>query len=81
MTRQMIFKMERTGLLDEGEHVTLTEGVLPSSYYYTLDAARARSLAMSPNVPFTERLRSGEGIVRSIEENERGFYVTVEIEE
>ena len=79
MAREMIFKMERTGFLDVGERVTLTEGVLPSAYYYTLDAERAKSLAMSPNIPLNERLTSNEGIVRSIDENERGFYVTVEI--
>ena len=79
--REMVFKMERTGFLDVGEKVTLTEGQLPSAYYYTLDAARARSLAMSPNIPFNERLTSLEGVVKSIDENERGYYVTVEIEE
>ena len=81
MGREMVFKMERTGFLDVGEKVTLTEGVLPSAYYYTLDAARARSLAMSPNIPLTERLTSNEGVVKSIDENERGSYVTVEIDD
>ena len=79
--REMVFKMERTGFLDVGEKVTLTEGQLPSAVYYTLDAERAKSLAMSPNVPFTEKLTSLEGVVKSIDENERGYYVTVEIEE
>ena len=79
--REMVFKMERTGFLDVGERVTLVEGELPSAYYYTLDAPRARSLAMSPNIPLTSRLRSREGVVRTIDENDRGFYVTVEIDE
>ena len=74
--RQMEFKMERQGLLEEGEHVTVTEGVLPSNYYYTIDP----SLAMSGNYPFRERLLAREGIVTNIEQNERGFYVTVEFE-
>ena len=68
--RELEFKM---GLLETGQKVTVTEGVLPSSYYYTIDP----SLAMSANIPFRERLKTKEGTVVSIEENERGFYVVV----
>ena len=75
--RTMEFKMERQGLLQEGDHVTVTEGLLPSNYYYTIDP----SLAMSGNIPFRERLKSTEGKVTQIIENERGFYVTVEFNE
>lgn len=75
--RLMEFKMERQGLLKEGERVTVTEGVLPSNYYYTIDPA----LAMSGNFPFRERLLAREGIVTKIMENERGFYVMVEFKE
>ena len=75
--RQMEFKMERPGLLKAGDHVTITEGVLPSNYYYTIDP----SLAMSGNYPFRERLLAREGDVTEIVENERGFYVTVTCEE
>ncbi|MBQ6888299.1 MAG: hypothetical protein IJN54_12405 [Lachnospiraceae bacterium] len=75
--RKMEFKMERQGLLEIGQKVTITEGVLPSNYYYTIDP----SLAMSANIPFRERLQAKEGIVKDIIENERGFYVTVEFEE
>ena len=71
--REMIFKMERPGLLREGDHVVVSEGLLPSNYYYTIDP----SLAMSGNVPFSERLTAREGDVISIEKNERGYYVTV----
>lgn len=69
--------MERPGLLKEGDRVTVTEGVLPSNYYYTIDP----SLAMSGNVPFPERLKATEGTVLAIEKNERGFYVMVGFEE
>ena len=75
--RTMEFKMERQGLLQEGKNVTVTEGLLPSNYYYTIDP----SLAMSGNIPFRERLKSKEGKVTKIIENERGFYVTVEFDE
>ena len=72
MSREMIFKMERPGLLHEGDHVTVTEGVLPSNYYYSFDP----SLAMSGNFPFRERMLEREGVVTKVEENARGYYVT-----
>lgn len=75
--RQMEFKMERPGLVAEGDEITVTEGLLPSNYYYTIDP----SLAMSGNIPFRERLRSRRGKVILVVENERGFYVTVEFDE
>lgn len=75
--RKMEFKMERQGLLETGQKITVTEGVLPSNYYYTIDP----SLAMSGNIPFRERMLAREGVVTNIAENERGFYVTVEFEE
>jgi hypothetical protein len=74
LAREMVFKMERPGLLHEGDHVTVTEGVLPSNYYYTIDP----SLAMSGNFPFRERMLEREGVVTKVEENARGYYVTAE---
>ncbi|MBD5460501.1 MAG: hypothetical protein HDR26_06095 [Lachnospiraceae bacterium] len=73
----MEFKMERPGLLEVGDRVTVTEGILPSNYYYTIDPA----LAMSGNFPFRERMLAREGVVTGIVENERGYYVTAEFEE
>ena len=75
--RRMEFKMERQGLLEVGQKITVTEGLLPSNYYYAIDP----SLAMSANIPFRYRLRSGEGVVTDIVENARGFYVTVQFED
>lgn len=75
--REMEFKMEREGLLEEGQKVSITEGVLPSNYYYTIDP----SLAMSGNIPFNRRLLAREGIVSEIEHNARGFYVHVQFDE
>lgn len=75
--RKMEFKMERPGLLEVGQKITVTEGLLPSNYYYTIDPA----LAMSVNIPFRNRLKNREGIVVDIVENARGFYVTAEFDE
>ncbi|MCR4924355.1 MAG: hypothetical protein K5931_10155 [Lachnospiraceae bacterium] len=75
--RQMEFKMERPGLLKEGDHITVTEGVLPTSYYYTIDP----SLAMSGNFENRQRLKSREGVVLKVEERPRGYYVTAEFDE
>lgn len=75
--RSMEFKMERPGLLEEGQRITVTEGELPSNYYYTIDP----SLAMSGNYPFRERMLAREGVVTGIEQNDRGYYVTAEFEE
>ena len=69
--RVMEFKMERPGLLTVGQKITVTEGVLPSNYYYTIDP----SLAMSGNFPFRERMLAREGVVLDIEEKESLFYV------
>ena len=77
MERVMEFKMERPGLLKEGDSITVTEGVLPSNYYYTIDPA----LAMSGNYPFNQRMLAREGKVTKVEENSRGFYVTAVFEE
>ena len=75
--RRLEFKMERQGLLEVGQKITVTEGVLPSNYYYTIDP----SLAMSANIPFRNQLKSKEGVVVDIIENARGFYVTAEFDE
>lgn len=74
--RKMDFKMERTGLVEIGDRVQITEGVLPSAYYYTVEPA----VAMSGNIPFRERLTAREGVVTDIQENQQGFYITVTFE-
>ena len=57
--RQEEFKMERTGLVEIGQVIPITEGKLPNSYYYTL----GKAYAMSANYPVGNRIRSGEGKV------------------
>lgn len=75
--RRMEFKMERTGLLKVGDVLPVTEGKLPSSYYYTL----GKAYAMSANYNLGERLTSREGTVVDINETPKGFFVTVEFDE
>lgn len=69
--------MERPGLVEPGQNVTVTEGVLPTSYYYTINP----SIAMSANYEFRQRLKTREGVVKSIDEKPSGYYVVVEFEE
>lgn len=75
--RQMEFKMERPGLTQPGERLKITEGRLPTSYYYTIEHA----IAMSGNYAVSERLTSREGVVVDVKETEKGFFVTMEFDE
>lgn len=75
--RRMLFKMERPGQVKIGDYVTITEKMLPYAYYYTVEPA----VAMSGNIEFCDRLLAKEGTVINIEENPKGYYVTVEFKE
>ena len=75
--REMEFKMEREGLVEEAQEVEITEGKLPARYYYTLEPA----VAMSANYQFRERLKTRKGIVKQVHQTERGFFVTVLFDE
>ena len=75
--RRMEFKMERTGLLEVGDVLPVTESRLPDTWYYTL----GKAYAMSGNYSFRERLKSGEGKVVEIKETPKGYYVIVEFDE
>ncbi len=75
--REMEFKMEREGLVEPGQSIQVTEGVLPSAYYYTIVPA----VAMSGNIPFSDRLINREGVVKDIIQNEKGYYVIAEFDE
>ena len=69
--RQEEFKMERTGLVEIGQVIPITEGKLPNSYYY----------AMSANYPVGNRIKSKEGKVVDVKETPKGYFVTVEFDE
>lgn len=78
MARLMKFKMERPGLVQEGQEVEIREGYLPNSvFYYVIEPA----VAMSANFSLGERLFARNGIVTEVKEEPRGFYVTVSFEE
>lgn len=74
--REIEFKMERQGLVNVGDKVEVIErdGV---SYSYIIEPA----VAMSGCYAARDRLKSREGIVKDIRENDRGFYVIVTFEE
>lgn len=74
--RQERFKMERSGLVCEGQEVTISERS-PSTGRYTYLVEP--SVAMSGIYRTADRIRARVGIVRKIEETDRGFYLLVEV--
>lgn len=74
--REVEFKMERQGLVSVGDRVEIIErdGV---SYSYIIEPA----VAMSGCFTARDRIKSQEGIVKDIRQNDRGFYVIVEFDE
>lgn len=77
MERDVVFKMERPGLVEVGQTVEVSESVTPFNANYMIEPA----VAMSGLFKLNDRLKSSQGLVKAIEENERGFYVTVTFQE
>lgn len=77
MERDVVFKMERPGLVEVGQTVEVSESVTPFNANYMIEPA----VAMSGLFKLNDRLKSNQGLVKAIEENERGFYVTVTFQE
>lgn len=71
------FKMERKGLVAEGQKVEVTERVNGSLYSYLVEP----SVAMSGIFRSNQRIKSKTGIVNAIRETERGFYLDVGFDE
>ena len=75
--REELFKMERKGLVEEGETVKVTERVNGSLYSYLVEP----SVAMSGIYRSNQRIQSDQGVIREIRETERGFYLVVGFDE
>jgi hypothetical protein len=75
--REEMFKMERSGLVTEGQEVDVTERVNGSLYSYIVEP----SVAMSGIYRSNQRIKSTSGIVKEIRENERGYYLLVSFDE
>lgn len=76
--RQERFKMEREGLVTEGQEVEISErSAVTGQYTYLVEP----SVAMSGIFRTSERIRSRRGIIRRIEQTEKGFYLLVDLPE
>jgi 16S rRNA (uracil1498-N3)-methyltransferase len=78
MARLMKFKMERPGLVQEGQEVEIREGYLPNSvFYYVIEPA----VAMSANFSLGERLFARNGIVTEVKEEygKRDFRIHIAV--
>ena len=75
--REMEFTNEDTEALKPGMEVGVTEGVLPTSYYYTIEHA----LGMSANFKQAERLKTRRGIVKELKETPQFHIAVLEFDE
>ena len=72
------FKMEREGLVEEGQEVVISErSAVTGQYTYLVEP----SVAMSGIYRTRQRIRSRKGKIQKIEETQRGYYLLVELDE
>lgn len=72
------FKMERKGLVEEGQEVEISErSAVTGQYTYLVEP----SVAMSGIYRTAHRILARKGTIHKIEETEKGFYLIVELEE
>ena len=76
--RQDRFKLEREGLVEEGQEVEISErSAVTGQYTYLVEP----SVAMSGIYRTSERIHARKGIIRKIEKTDKGFYLLVETED
>ena len=75
--REELFKMERKGLVTEGQEVNVTERENGSLYSYIVEPA----VAMSGIYRSNQRIQSDVGVIKEIRETDRGFYLIIQFEE
>ena len=76
--RQDRFKMEREGLVEEGQEVEISErSAVTGQYTYLVEP----SVEMSGIYRTSERIHARKGIIRKIEKTDKGFYLLVETED
>lgn len=76
--RQERFKMEREGLVEEGQTVEISErSAVTGQYTYLVEP----SVAMSGIYRTSERIHARSGVIKKIEKTEKGFYLLVEMED
>lgn len=75
--RTMEFTVENLNAMEVGQELGVTEGILPSAYYYTLEHA----LGMSGNFNSRERLKSKSGRVVELKKTPRFNIAVLEFDE
>ena len=75
--RQERFKMEREGLVEEGQEVEISErSAVTGQYTYLVEP----SVAMSGIYRTRQRIKSRKGIIKEIEKTQRGYRLKICLE-